>query len=303
MSFIATTITGLEKAAMLETKGKLHSPGRVIFEDYKKRDYLTIDTIYELLDSFSFKSLNGIIKKATNLRIKGTYKTLCLRKGEHNFNRTTAEQEVGKAIGEKLNLNYSKDNPDNIIVIDIINKNCNIGILKQKDLSKRVYRFKLHNQTTPQLLASCLIKYLKINQNDSLLVLESKDGVIPIEARLQGIANITAQDTFPNNIRNAKINAKLAKKEIRFTSTPVTHLKEKQDYIIVQIVFSKEKKGPYKLIHDIFKTSEKILNKNLAIITNHPEDIKTFQSKNIKLVEKIKVKHKEADYIVLIYKK
>ena len=145
---------------------------------------------------------------------------------------------------------------------------------------------------------------MDIKKSESLVCLESKDGVIPIEASFQGIKNILAQDTHSNNIRNAKINAKLAKKDIEFLTDSLNNLpKEKKDYIITQIIFSKEKKGPYKLIHDVFELAEKILKKDLAIITNHVEDIDSFSSKKMKLKEKIKIKYKKSESFILIYSK
>ena len=48
MSFIGTTLIGLEKAAINEIDGELHSPGRITFSDYDpKQKYLTLNTIYE----------------------------------------------------------------------------------------------------------------------------------------------------------------------------------------------------------------------------------------------------------------
>jgi len=209
-------------------------------------------------------------------------------------------QEAGKAIRKSNNLEYSRDSPKNTIVFDIDDNNCIVGILKENNLSKREYRFKLNNQTLPPLIASCLIKYLKIK--DSLLCLECKDGIIPIEAALQDVKEITAQDVNGNNIRNAKINAKLAKKEINFITTSINNLEIKsQNHIITHLVYSKQKKGPYNVIHDTFELANKSLKKELAIITNHPEDMETFCPKTIKLKEKIKIKNKKSELSILIY--
>tara|TARA_Y100000310_G_scaffold317335_1_gene370111 strand:- start:3347 stop:4273 length:927 start_codon:yes stop_codon:yes gene_type:complete len=307
MTFIGLTIQGLEKAAEKETGGKFYSNGKVAFEKLEKKEFYTLSKVYELITSFKFKNLKEIISNTQKIKLNltGTYKCLCKRSGEHDFNSMILEQEAGNALGKSnQNLNYSRDEPQNIIIFDISEKNCNVGILKKVDLVNREYRFKLHSQTTPPLIASCLIKYLDIKKSESLVCLESKDGVIPIEASFQGIKNILAQDTHSNNIRNAKINAKLAKKDIEFLTDSLNNLpKEKKDYIITQIIFSKEKKGPYKLIHDVFELAEKILKKDLAIITNHVEDIDSFSSKKMKLKEKIKIKYKKSESFILIYSK
>ena len=307
MTYIGLTIKGLEKAAERETNGKFYSDGRIIFEKLGKKDLYTVSTVYELITSFKFKDLNEIISKTKKIKLdlEGTYKCLCKRSGKHPFNSMILEQEAGKTLGKSNpNLNYSRDKPKNIIFFDISEKNCNLGIIKKIDMDKREYRFKLHSQTTPTLIAACLIKYLDIKKSESLLSLESKDGVIPIEAALQDIKNLLAHDSHPNNIRNAKINAKLAKKEIEFITDNINQLPiEKKDYIITQIIFSKEKKGPYKMIHDMFTLAEKILQKDLAIITNHVEDIDSFCPKKMKLKEKIPIRYKKLELSILIYSK
>lgn len=291
MAFIGTTVTGLEDAAIKETDGKLSSEGRVSFEKIPKKP-LTLNTIYELITSFQFKDLNEIKKKVKEEKItlKGTYKCLCKRTGEQSFNSMIIEHEIGKILDDNKELEYSRDNPEIIVYIDIFNKTCNIGILKERNLSKRTYRFHLSNQTTPTLVAACLIKHLDINRNENLLCINCRDGVIPIEATLQDI-KVTSQDSNPNNIRNAEINAKLAKKEINLQLRNIDQIEGKYDYIITQIIFSKDKKGPHRKINDIFQFSKENLKKKLAIITNHPEDIKIFCPKEIKLKEEKEIQH------------
>ena len=81
----------------------------------------------------------------------------------------------------------------------------------------------------------------------------------------------------------------------------INHLPiENKDYIVTQIIFSKEKKGPYKLIHDMFTLAENIVQKELAIITNHIEDIDSFCPK---LKGKIQIKYKKLELAILIYSK
>lgn len=292
MTFIGTTVTGLEDAAIKETNGKISSEGRVSFEKIPKNS-LTINTIYELITSFQFKDLNDIKKKIKeeNIILKGTYKCLCKRMGEQSFNSMIIEHEIGKIIDQNnKDLEYSRDDPETTIYLDIFNKTCNIGILKERNLSKRTYRFHLNNQTTPTLVAACLIKHLNIRKNETLLCINCKDGVIPIEATLQNI-KVLSQDSNPNNIRNAEINAKLAKKEINLQLRNIDQIEGKHDFIITQIIFSKDKKGPHRKINDIFQFSKNNLKKKLAIITNHPEDIKIFCPKEIKLKEEKEIQH------------
>ncbi|MBT3865868.1 hypothetical protein HOF78_02060 [Candidatus Woesearchaeota archaeon] len=292
MTFIGTTVIGLEDAAIKETDGKLSSEGRVSFEKLPKSP-LTLNTIYELITSFQFKDLDDIKEriKKEKITLEGTYKCLCKRKGEQSFNSMIIEHEIGKIIDQNnKDLEYSRENPETIIYIDIFNKNCNVGILKERNLSKRTYRFHLNNQTTPTLVAACLIKHFNIKKEETLLCINCKDGVIPIEATLQNI-KVTSQDSNPNNIRNAEINAKLAKKEINLQLKNIDQIEGKHDYIITQIIFSKDKKGPHRKINDIFQLAKNNLKKKLAIITNHPEDIKIFCPKEIKLNEEKQIQH------------
>tara|TARA_Y100000310_G_C20686427_1_gene819315 strand:+ start:2236 stop:3165 length:930 start_codon:yes stop_codon:yes gene_type:complete len=307
MTYIGTTIKGLEKAAIEETSGKKFLPGRVEFKSFSsKKTYLTLDKIYEMIASIKFSNLSGLLKKIKSLKIKtkGTFKCTCLREGEQDFNSMMLEQELGKII-EKNGGRYSRDKPANIIFLDVINNICSIGLLKQEDLSKRNYRLKLHSQTIPPLIASCLIKYLKIKDKDSLLCLEAKDGIMPIEAALQGIKNIIAQDRNENNIRNAKVNAKLAKVNLKFSAKSMNEMVylKNQNYILTSIIFSKENRNAYKTIHDTFSLAEKILKKDLAIITNHPEDLESFRPKSIKLKKQLNIQHKSLTLTILIYKK
>jgi len=296
MKYIGTTIEGLEKAAIKEAKGKLISPGRILFTKYSE-NYLTLNSIYQLIEEYNFKTLKDLTKKIekTNIENKETFKCRCSRTGKHDFNSVIAEQEIGKILIKK-GLKYSREKPKNTIFIDIIQNKCFLGILKKENLSKRKYRLRLHNQTTHPLLASCLIKYLNIKENNSLLVLESKDGIISIEAALQKIKNITAQDSEKNNTRNAQINAKLAKAKINFITKNLQEFKpDKQDYIITQLIFSKKRKQSVNKIQKIFSIAKSSKSK-LAIITNHPEDLENYK-------EKIEIKIGKSTLYILIYKK
>jgi len=301
MTFIGKTIKGLEEAAISETKGKLNSPGKVEFETLKE-SYRTLDSVYELLTSFKFKTLTDITNEVKKLKltVEGTYKCKCSFESHDILTSMEVEQACGKAIGENNPLNYSPKDYNNTIIIDIVGNICTVGISKDV-IPKREYRFNLHNQTTPATLAAAVIKYLNIKKDETLLCIESKDGIIPIEAALQNI-NVSANDLHSNNIRNARINAKLAKKEIKFNSKETLNL-EKSDHIITQVVFSKKKKGPYKLIHDIFKLAETKLNNKLAILTNHPKDFETFKPETIKLIENKEITHKKLKLNLLIYSK
>ncbi len=302
MTFIGTTVIGLEESAIKETNGQLKSEGRVSFEKYPKNP-LTIDTIYELVTSFKFKDLKDIKNKIkeTDIILSGTYKCMCKRTGNQEFNSMILEHEIGKIIDQKNeNLEYSRDDPKTIIYIDVLDTTLSLGILKERNLSKREYRFHLNNQTMPTLIAACTIKYLNIKENESLLAIDCKDGIVPIEATLQNI-EIIAQDSNPNNIRNAEINSKLAKKDINFQLKNIDQIEASPDYIITQIIFSKDKKGPHKKINDIFQFAKNNMKKKLAIITNHPEDIKIFCPKEIKISEEKTIKHGGLNLTLQIY--
>ena len=120
-----------------------------------------MDTIYKLITSFEFKDLKDIIKQIneTEIVLSGTYKCMCKRTGKQDFNSMILEHEIGRIIDKKnKDLEYSRDDPETIIYIDVLDSKLNLGILKERNLSRREYRFHLHNQTTPTLVASSTIK-------------------------------------------------------------------------------------------------------------------------------------------------
>ncbi len=147
------------------------------------------------------------------------------------------------------------------------------------------------------------MKYAHLQPNESLLCLECRDGIIPIEAKLQGVTKILGQDRFPNCIRNAIINSKLAKMDIDFIATSITQVKDSFDVGITQCIFSKEKGNPFRIINEIMTTAKNVIQKKLIILTNHPEDIETYRPDCFKEVEKKDIIHKQMPLTVLVYEK
>tara|TARA_Y100000310_G_C20625984_1_gene785905 strand:+ start:629 stop:1624 length:996 start_codon:yes stop_codon:yes gene_type:complete len=331
MKYVGKTIEGLEDAAIKETSGKLLAPARVIFErkfqenNVKEEKFLTLELIYQFIEEQKFTSLENLIsriektkvlettmKKTAGKKEAGiTFSCLCIRKGNHNFNSIIVEQEIGKML-QKKGLKYSPKKPTSTIFIDIFQNTCIIGILQEKELSKRRYRLNLHKQTTPPLLASCLIKVLSIKKQESLLILESKDGIIPIEASLQNLNSITAQDSKSNNIRNANINAKIVKANINFVHSSIKELPEnlKQqntktnyDHTITQQIFSLKNKRPPQNLSILLSSANTLTKKTLTIITNHPETIKSLTPKAIKLNKEQKIVVGKSTLYILFYQK
>lgn len=136
MSFIGTTIEGLEEAAEKETIGKTIAPGRVEFESCDK-EYLTLDKIYEYTEKYTFTSLADLLKqiKKTDIVIKDACTLLCTRRGEHKFNSITAKEGVRDILKEK-GIDYNPKEPQTTLVIDIIENICLLGILIKKKPGK-----------------------------------------------------------------------------------------------------------------------------------------------------------------------
>ena len=116
MSYKGTTIIGLEKAAIKEADGKLHSPGRIEFSKYDpKKEYLTLNTIYEEITSFKFSDLNDLIKKINlkKIKTKSKYKCKCIKQGEQDFDSPTLERQAGIQIGKQNpESDYSREDPE-----------------------------------------------------------------------------------------------------------------------------------------------------------------------------------------------
>jgi len=318
MEYIAKTTQGLENIAIKEVNGILNVKskkvfkGRVSFKTDSIDNFIkktrTSSEVYSLIKKFNFKDKKSLLNeiKKIKFKIKKDFVVRCSRKGIHDFKSIEIEKLAGEIIhkkGFKVNLNSNE-----IIYLDIEDKTCFLGKLIAKDLCKRQYRFSYHNQSINACLAASLIKLANI-KNEVLLDPFCRDSVIPIEASLQNIKNIYASDPEKNNIRNSKINAKLAKAKIKFSVSEIdwldTKFKKNSVKIVTSIPFESKRKSieEIKPILKEFFHQIKYISKESIVLTQKPK-----LAKSIALNEKLKIQEKKIEsnnikYSIFILKK
>lgn len=273
---IAVTLKGIENIISLDLDGRKILPGRIEFHDSNKLQ--GVNTTYELIKRFNFKSLDDIKKEveSINFNIRDSFKILCNREGSHNFKSLAVEREIGEIL---FNKGFKVDihNPKTIIFIDIIRNACLVGYLEKYNMSKRSYRFKINNQSINALLAYAMIRFSGITKNDSILDPFCKDAIIPLEAYFYGIKKIHAFDTLKNNLYNSDINIRLAKANIELKQYEMEKLSaviSDVDYIITNLSHtsgSAQTQELKKIISEFFTQSSKILKEKMVIVTPKPE--------------------------------
>ncbi len=246
MKHVAQTIGGMEDISIKEieeltgAKAEKLQEGRVMFDiTHQKATELTstarsLSGVYELLQEIKFASLEDLLSKIATFDIEDPFVVRCRREGEHGFQSTDAEKEIGEVIylrGHKVDLH----NPKTTIIADIIDDKCFLGkdLTEDKDLSKRSYKIRSHSRSINACLAYGALRLAGWTKDKTLLDPNCKDGTIAIEAALWAVdpKQITAIDSKAVNITAAEINAKLAgvHKQIKFAdfNNPGT-----ADYII-----------------------------------------------------------------------
>jgi len=310
MKTVAVTLKGIEEIAMEEikeivrTKIKKLTEGRIFFEtkNFKPLEKArTITKIYKYLAHFTFKKEEDIYAKAKKIKfpIKKNFVVRCHREGKHTFKSKNIEAKVGEIIfkrGHKVKLK----NPETTIYIEIIQNNCIIGILYKKDMQKRKYKIRLNPASINACLAAAMIRLAKCKKNHLVIDPFCKDGVIVIEAALKGIKNIYGLDESLNNVRNARINAQLAKTKINIIKAEVDWLdtkfeKNSVDRIITNPPFPskhKNKQEIEKTTKELIHQAKYILKKEgiLAVITQNPSLITKYAKENgFKTIKELKI--------------
>lgn len=306
--YLAYTINGIEDIAEKELHGKMTLPRRIKFSKLKK-SYGSVNRIIKIIKSFEFNSLEDILRivKKSRFPIKETFKVECEREGDHNFRSIDIELNCGKIIRSK---GYEVDlkKPSNIIFVDIYNNKCFIGILIKDRLCKRQYRIRINNKSINACLAHAMLKIADIKKGESMLDPFCKDGIIPIEAARMKIKKIFASDAVKNNIKNAIINSKLAKAKIKFENFDITWLdtkfrKDSVDKIVTNLFISRIDLEPDKLIREFFNQAKYIVKKNIVLITNKPEIVKSNFENSFAFKKERKIQIGEMYYSILEFVK
>ncbi|MFH1210952.1 MAG: THUMP domain-containing protein [archaeon] len=286
MKYVAVTMKGAEDLACKEVKSpcKRIYDGHMLFEakDLKGFSPRLVNRVYSYLGHFRFSSLQDLISKSSKLKfsLKGSFVVRCFRQGQHDFNSKIIEKDVGEVIykkGFKVNLK----NPDNTVIVDIVDDNCCIGLLAMNDLCKRSYRIKSFSASINACLAAAAIKFSGVKKSSIVVDPFCKDGVIPIEASLVGCKSAVGLDESANNIRAAKINAKLANAKVKFVKSNVDSLDMKVDENSVDFIItcppfiSKRKKQAAieSVYREFFHQARNMLKDSgsLTLISHKPE--------------------------------
>lgn len=260
--YIGIVIEGIEDIAAEEVRGKIKEKRRIIFEKLLK-NYTTIDTVYELEEEYIFTDQENLIERIQKKKwaIKDPFRVTCKREGSHLFTANDIEKEVGAVIynqGHKVSLKE----PKTTIFVDIQDNKCALGTLIQEDAEKRAYRVRRNNTGISASLAAAVIRSAKVAPEETIFDPYCKDGVVAIEAINLGSKQVYANDLNENNLRNAQINAKMAKVNIAW-EVPTT-----VDYIITNLwVPAKAEESKEYAIRFLEASKEKV-KKKLILITN-----------------------------------
>lgn len=318
MNYIARTILGTEEEAIQEVREILNKKAkktlkrRILFETdsidkFMEKTRISSE-VYELIKKINFSNDKDLLNKIKNIKfnIKRDFVVRCSRTGEHNFKAMDIEKLAGEIIhnqGNKVNLNSEE-----IIYLDIEDKTCFIGKLLAKDLCKRNYRLYIHNQSINACLAASLIKTSKIKKQEILVDPFCKDSVIAIEAYLQGIKKIYGFDSEKNNIRNSKINAKLAKAKIKLSASEIdwldTKFKKNSVKIITNLPFESKRRSKTEIIpilKEFFHQVKYIAKNPVVVLTQKPQLAKELAKKEKFKIKEKKIEKGEAKYSILIF--
>ena len=308
--FVGVTVKGLEDLAIKELKkAKKLFPGRLLF-DSKEKDFQSLLVVYTYVSHFEFKDEEDLLEKlfATKISVEEPFKVECKREGEHDFSSQDIGFKFGAYLAEKLTPDLK--NPKTTVYVDISDNNCIVG-LNQINLAKRPYRVKTSSQSLNSCIAFMLSVFADVKKSHTIVDPFCRSSEILIEAaRYTKSKKIFGIDNIFNNIRNSKVNAKLAKVELTLHKLDLDWLETKFEansvdrILTYPLIYTKLKKDildSYKLFFDqaliILKKSGKI-----AILTTTPEPILTY-SKDFKLEKRLDFKHGDYSYSLMLFVK
>lgn len=282
--------------------------------------------ICELFSKLNFDSIDDISKESLKFskELESPIAVRCSRFGNHEFHSSDVEKAVGKALfesGLKVNLRE----PRTTFVVDIVNNECFLGVLKASGLNKREYRIKATSQSVNATIGYALVRLSGWKKGKTLLDPFSKDGTIAIEAAsfeyklpLKYEKSMESKnqlifcfDPMLNNVNNSETNAKLAgvNKAIKFSRYDIEWLdtrfgKNEIDYIIgiLPHYSAERKKDMDKLYTGLFYQAEFILSKTGKMALLSQSGIKSFIGK-FKVVSERKVISGDLEYNLILLKK
>ena len=310
MSYIGICLNGIEEVAEKETKGKKIYSGRVSFLKKslsKKEEFKSLLTVYRLFKKFNFRKEDDILDefKKLKIKIKQSFRVKCNREGKHIFKSVDIEKLLGIYLQKKgYKLNFKE--PETIIFVDIIDNFCLIGLLEKEELQKREYRIKLNPETLNPTIAYAALSLVEYKKNDILVDPFCRDGIIIIEAGLMKKGKLFG---FDKNIRNARINSKIAKVDINLSQNEIDWLDTKFKKKSVKIVSYLPSVSKRNLETDIrqvysefFHQAKYIVKEKMCLIVKKTELIKEYLT-DFKLLKEINIKVGDDSYNLLVLKK
>jgi len=305
MSYIGVCLNGLEEVSEKETKGKKIYSGRIEFKG-KVKEFRSLITIYKLSKKFNFKKAEDILNefKKLKLKIKKKFKVECNREGDHNFKSVDIEKSIGIYLQKK---SYTLDfkEPKTIIFVDIIDNFCLIGLLEKDNLQKREYRVKLNPETLNPCIAYSALKMVDYKKGDILIDPFCRDGIIAIEAGLMKKGKVYG---FDKNIRNARINSKVAKLKLDLSQNEIDWLDTKFKKNSVKIVTylpsdSKrvDENEVRKLYSEFFHQAKYIVKERMALVIRKPDIVKSYFN-SFSLLKETNTKIGNDSYSILVLK-
>ncbi|MEK6904186.1 MAG: THUMP domain-containing protein [Nanoarchaeota archaeon] len=301
---IATCLEGIEDIVESEVKGKKIARGRVKF-DSEVKDFRSVNDVYEILAEFKFRDIEDIEREASKLElnIKGNVKIECTRDGDHKFNSVDVEKAIGSAL-QKRGIKTSYKNFDSVLIADVVDNLCIIGIPVAMKLNKRNYRVRINNQGVHPCLAYAMLRIAGYKENSVLLDPFCKDATILIEAALLHAGKIYGIDFNRNNIRNAEINTKMAKVEIKLNNAEMdwvdTFFKKGEiDFIVSYPIFeSKRRRGNIvkNVLTEFFHQAGHVLKGKIVLLS--PDKKILDYANNFKIKEERKIKIGKSNFFI-----
>ena len=214
MKFIAYTYKGLEGITAKEVKGRILSEKRVCFS--KNRSFIGSSLFYyDFIKEIKFNDLKDLISQVKKIKvsIKGKFKVDCNKE-----NNNLSSQEIKANIGEIFHNKKFKvdlENPNTVIFLDINGNICYLG--KNPVYYKRNYKVRSSRDSISSVIGYSLLKIADYNSKETLIDPFCSDGVILIEAALLKGKKLYG---LSEDIKNARINSKVAKIKIEFSTIP-----------------------------------------------------------------------------------
>ncbi len=174
------------------------------------------------------------------------------------------------------------------------------------ELHKREYRVKLNPETLNPTIAYSALALSDYKKGDILVDPNCRDGIIIIEAGLMKKGKVFG---FDKNIRNARINSKIAKVKIDLGQNEVDWLDtkfKKNSVKIVSFLPSVSKRNnesdARRFYSEFFHQTKYIVKDKMCLIAKKTELIKEYLI-DFKLMKEINIKVGDDNYNILVLKK